>query len=351
MNFKGLKVLVIGTGISGMGAAALLEKNEAIPILFDSNPDIDVEELKKKLPRDTVTKIYPGELPANVEKSVDLVVLSPGVPVDIPIVQNFRERGIKIWGEIELGFRFARGQLLAITGTNGKTTTTALLGQIMKDIAKDPENVYIVGNIGNPYTLKAMDTNDDSVTVAEISSFQLETALNFKPHVSAILNITPDHLNRHHTMENYIAIKESIAKNQDENDYIILNYDDPNTRAVADRVKAKVVFFSLKETPDTIDRKCDLLYMDGENIMYNGQLLLNVNEMQLIGTHNWENVMAGAGMALSVGVPIDEVVSTIKSFKAVEHRIEFVKTVNGVDYYNDSKGTNPDAAIKAASRL
>ncbi len=351
MNFKGLKVLVIGTGISGMGAAALLEKNEAIPILFDSNTDIDVEELKKKLPKDTVAKIYLGELPSNVEKSVDLVVLSPGVPLDIPVVQNFRDRGIKIWGEIELGFRFAKGQLLAITGTNGKTTTTALLGQIMKDTARDPENVYIVGNIGNPYTLSAMKTDDESVTVAEISSFQLETAVNFKPHVSAILNITPDHLNRHHTMENYISIKESIARNQDENDYIILNYDDPNTRAVADRVKAKIVFFSLKENPDTIDRKCDLLYMDGENIMYNGEFLLNTNEMKLIGTHNWENVMAGAGMALSVGVSKDDVVSTIKSFKAVEHRIEFVRTVNGVDYYNDSKGTNPDAAIKAVKAM
>ncbi|MCR5650423.1 MAG: UDP-N-acetylmuramoyl-L-alanine--D-glutamate ligase [Lachnospiraceae bacterium] len=351
MNFKGLKVLIIGTGISGMGAAALLEKSEALPILFDSNPDVDVEKLKKELPEDTLTRIYTGELPPNVEKSVDLVILSPGVPVDIPLVNSFRERGIKIWGEIELGFRFAKGQLLAITGTNGKTTTTALLGQIMKDIARDPENVYIVGNIGNPYTLKAADTDDESVTVAEISSFQLETAINFKPHVSAILNITPDHLNRHHTMENYISIKESIAKNQTEDDYIVLNYDDPNTKAVADRVKAKVIFFSLKENPDTVDRKCDLLYMDGENIMYNDEFLLNVNDMQLIGSHNWENVMAGAGMALAVGVPKDDVVSTIKSFKAVEHRIEYVKTVNGVDYYNDSKGTNPDAAIKAVQAM
>ncbi len=351
MNFKGLKVLVVGTGISGMGAAALLEKSQALPILFDSNPDIDVEELKKKLPDNTVTKIYPGELPLNVEKSIDLVVLSPGVPLDIPIVENFRKRGIKIWGEIELGFRFAKGDLLAITGTNGKTTTTALLGQIMKDIARDPENVFVVGNIGNPYTLKALDTNDDSVTVAEISSFQLETAITFKPHVSAILNITPDHLNRHHTMENYVAVKESIAKNQDENDYIILNYDDPYTRAFADRVRARVVFFTLTENPGTIDRQCDLLYMEGDNIMYNGELLINVNDMQLIGAHNYQNVMAGAGMALSVGVAKETVAATIRSFKAVEHRIEFVKSVDGVDYYNDSKGTNPDAAIKAVEAM
>ncbi len=351
MNFKGLKVLVIGAGISGIGAVALLEKSEAIPILFDSNPDTDVEALKKKLSADAGSRIYLKELPVNVEKSVDLVVVSPGVPLDIPVLDNFRQRGIKIWGEIELGFRFAKGQMLAITGTNGKTTTTALLGQIMKDCAKDPENVYIVGNIGNPYTLKADATNDESVTVAEISSFQLESAITFKPHVSAILNITPDHLNRHHTMENYVSIKESIAKNQDENDFIILNYDDEYTRAIADRVRAKVVFFSLKENPSTIDRKCDLLYMKGDDIYYNEDFLLNVNDMQLIGTHNYENVMAGAGMALSVGVAKETVVNTILSFKAVEHRIEFVRNVDGVDYYNDSKGTNPDAAIKAVQAM
>jgi len=349
MNFKGLKVLVVGTGISGIGAVKLLEEKEAVPILFDSNDKIVVDEVREKLLDGGKTSVYVGTLPDNVLKSIDMVILSPGVPVDIPLVKNFKDRGIKIWGEVELGFEFAKGDLLAVTGTNGKTTTTTLLGEIIKKHHGE-DDVFVVGNIGNPYTLEALNTRDTSVTVAEISSFQLETIDKFRPKVSAILNITPDHLNRHITMENYVAVKEDIARNQTEEDCIVLNYDDEYTRSFADKVKAKVVFFTRKENPSTVNTG-DLLYMDGDNIMYNDETVINVRDMILIGTHNYENVMAASGMALSYGVPMETVRETIRTFKAVEHRIEYVRTVDGVDYYNDSKGTNPDAAIKGIQAM
>ncbi|MBO6111733.1 MAG: UDP-N-acetylmuramoyl-L-alanine--D-glutamate ligase [Lachnospiraceae bacterium] len=349
MNFKGLKVLVVGTGISGIGAVKLLEEKEAVPILFDSNDKIVVDEVREKLLDGGKTSVYVGTLPDNVLKSIDMVILSPGVPVDIPLVKNFKDRGIKIWGEVELGFEFAKGDLLAVTGTNGKTTTTTLLGEIIKNHHGE-DDVFVVGNIGNPYTLEALNTRDTSVTVAEISSFQLETIDKFRPKVSAILNITPDHLNRHITMENYVAVKEDIARNQTEEDCIVLNYDDEYTRSFADKVKAKVVFFTRKENPSTVNTG-DLLYMDGDNIMYNDETVINVRDMILIGTHNYENVMAASGMALSYGVPMETVRETIRTFKAVEHRIEYVRTVDGVDYYNDSKGTNPDAAIKGIQAM
>ncbi len=355
MNFKGLKVLVIGTGISGIGAAKLLENVGAYPILFDSNCDVDKKSIEDKFHRDTKVSFYYGELPENVSRSTDLVVLSPGVPTDIPMVNGFRERHIKIWGEIELAYEFSRGDVLAITGTNGKTTTTTLLGEIMKNYvsASDgKQKVFVVGNIGNPYTQAALDTEDNSITVAEISSFQLETIDRFKPKVAAILNITPDHMNRHYTMENYVAIKEKISKNQGGSETVILNYDDPYTKKFGEETAAKVVYFT-RGTDFALNGSAnvDFVHMNGDMIMYNDIEIINVNDMILIGTHNYENVMAAIGMAVSYGVPYDVITDTVRNFKAVEHRIEFVKTVDGVDYYNDSKGTNPDAAIKGIQAM
>lgn len=354
MNFKGLKVLVIGSGISGIGAAKLLERVGAYPILFDSNDKVLLDDIRSKFMKDTKTSFYVGSLPENVIRSTDLVVLSPGVPTDIPLVNAFRERHIKIWGEIELAYEFSRGDVIAVTGTNGKTTTTTLLGEIMKNYAASSDkagSVFVVGNIGNPYTSIALDTADNSITVAEISSFQLETIERFRPKVAAILNITPDHMNRHYTMENYVAIKESISRNQGPEDTIVLNYDDEHTRAFGERTNAKVVYFTRKADFEKVHENVDFLHMDGDMIMYNDMRVLDVHDMKLIGTHNYENVMAAIGMAVGYGVPMETIISTVKDFKAVEHRIEFVRTVNGVDYYNDSKGTNPDAAIKGIQAM
>ena len=211
MDLQGKKVLVVGSGISGIGAVEALNRAGAEAILFDSNEKLTTQEVAAKLPEGVKAQIVIGTLPAEDEKRVELVILSPGVPTDTEFVEGFRNRGIRIWGEIELAYELGRGRVIGITGTNGKTTTTTLVGEIMSAFCED---VDVVGNIGNPYTLTALDATDTTVTVAEISSFQLETIEQFKPDVSAILNITPDHLNRHHTMDNYVAVKEAITRNQ-----------------------------------------------------------------------------------------------------------------------------------------
>lgn len=338
------KVLVVGSGISGIGAVKMLKKHGGYPILFDENEKITKEEIEAKLEGEA--EVYVQNLPKEVKESISLVVLSPGVPVDTKLCEEFRERKVPIWGEIELGFQAEKGKVIAITGTNGKTTTTTLVGEIMKSVN---EEVFVVGNIGNPYTLEADKTNENSVTVGEISSFQLETVESFRPVVSAILNITPDHLNRHHTMENYVKAKEAIAVNQTKEDTCVLNYDNEYTRAFGERCPAKVVYFSSSQKLE------DGIYLDGEEICIaengNETKVMNIHDMNLVGMCNVENVMAAIGICLNAGVPLSSILNVVRSFKAVEHRIEFVATKKGVDYYNDSKGTNPDAAIQGIKAM
>lgn len=346
MELKDKKVLVFGTGLSGIGAAALLYKKGAEPVIYDGNVKTEPEQVKEKLGKDIPARILIGDLPEEVLDELDLAVLSPGVPIDIPAVNMLRDRGIPIWGEVELAYANSKGNVLAITGTNGKTTTTSLLGEIM---SLHQESVFVVGNIGTPYTGVALETDEESVTVAEISSFQLETIDTFRPKVSAILNITPDHLNRHHTMEEYIRVKESIAKNQGEEDTCVLNYEDEALREFGKTLKCQVLFFSSLRTLE------QGIYLEEGRITYrNGEkktVICHVSELNLPGRHNYENVMAAAGMALSYGVPAEEICMAVKQFQAVEHRIEYVTEKNGVVYYNDSKGTNPDAAIKGIQAM
>ena len=341
MDLTGKKVLVVGSGISGVAATELLHKKGIETILFDGNKDLDISALREKNPVFRDVEILLGELKETDMDRVDLTVLSPGVPTDLPMVNALRDRGIPIWGEIELAYHFAKGRIVAITGTNGKTTTTALTGEIMANYYRD---VKVVGNIGIPYTSVAADTTEDTVTVAEISSFQLETTHEFHPTVSAILNITPDHLNRHHTMDCYIKAKEDITKMQDASDTCVLNYEDDVLRAFGEKLQTKVLFFSSKRE---LERG---LYLKGEEIFFadgkEAKLVINVNELNILGTHNYENVMAACGMALSMEIPLDKIVEVLKRFQAVEHRIEYVTEKHGVRFYNDSKGTNPDAAIK-----
>lgn len=341
MDLAGKRVLVVGSGISGVAATELLKKKNAEVILFDGNKELDRKALLEKAPVFSDVEFILGELPEEIMERIDLVVLSPGVPTDIPMVNALRERKLPIWGEIELAYFFGKGKIVAITGTNGKTTTTALTGEIMENYFKD---VKVVGNIGIPYTSVAADTTDETVTVAEISSFQLETTHAFKPFVSAILNITPDHLNRHHTMECYIETKESITKNQDASDTCVLNYEDEVLRAFGEGLHTNVIFFSSKRSLK------QGLYLENNDIYYaNGTEIIkviSVDELNILGKHNYENVMAAVGMALSMGVPMEKIVEVLKRFQAVEHRIEYVTEKRGVKFYNDSKGTNPDAAIQ-----
>lgn len=341
MIFKGKNVLVVGTGISGIAACELLNEEKAHVILFEGNRDAKEEEIRKKSPAFENLEILIGELPEVIIGVLDFAVLSPGVPTDIPMVKDLREKGVIILGEIELAYQLSKGSILAITGTNGKTTTTALVGEIMKNYFSD---VKVVGNIGIPYTGVARETTDETVIVAEISSFQLETALEFHPKVTAILNITPDHLNRHHTMECYIQMKESITKNQTETDLCVLNYEDEVLRKFGSEVQTQVVFFSSKR------RLEHGLYLEGDSIYCSiggsRYEVVNVNNLNLLGIHNYENVMAAVGIALGFQVPIEKIREVLVRFQAVEHRIEYVTEKRGVKFYNDSKGTNPDAAIQ-----
>ena len=346
MNLNKKKVLVVGCGISGIGSTKLLEKVGANPILFDENKKVDPDAVRARFGEETKADIVIGELPKEMEMEIELVVLSPGVPSDTPFADSFRNRNVPVIGEIELAYLCAKGQILAITGTNGKTTTTALCGKIVEEYYASS---FVVGNIGNPYTDAALQMTEETVTVAEISSFQLETIEEFHPKVCAILNITEDHLDRHHTMENYVLTKQNITKNQTLEDICVLNYEDPYTAEFVEKCPSKVVCFSSARKLE------DGYYLEGEEIKYaqkgEAVTLMNIHEMKLLGIHNVENVLAAIAITEGFGIPREHILKVVKNFTAVEHRIEYVTTVNDVDYYNDSKGTNPDAAIKAVQAM
>lgn len=345
MEVSGKHVLVFGCGISGIGAVKLLEKHGAEVVLYDGNEKLDKEEVRKKLPEGAKAEIVTGAFPDGLFEKTEIVVLSPGVPTDLPVVKAMKERGILVTGEVELAYEFGKGDVLAVTGTNGKTTTTTLLGEIMKAYQ---DEVFVVGNIGNPYTVAADQMTDKSVAVAEMSSFQLETVAEFRPKVSAILNFTPDHLNRHHTMENYVNAKKNIAKNQTSSDYCILNYEDERTREFGENIAAKVLYFSSR-------RKIEQgIYLEDDQIVWkypDETVICSVDELKLLGLHNYENYMAAIAMAAVYGVPLGIIRKAVKDFQGVEHRIEYVTEKHGVAYYNDSKGTNPDAAIKGIQAM
>lgn len=340
-----MKYLIAGAGRSGINAAELLMKVGEDFVIYDGNEELDTQAVCEKIGKENVEFIL-GDFSKFDFSSVDICVVSPGIALDKPIMQSVAEHGIPIWGEIELAYRYDKGTVIGITGTNGKTTTTSLTYDIMRRHAK---KALLVGNIEIPYTGYALESEKDSVTVAEISSFQLETMVTFKPHVTAILNITPDHLDRHKTIENYIAIKESITKNQSKDDFCVLNYNDPVLREFGKDAPCKVVFFSSSEELESG------VFLRGDTMIIkeNGEEteVCTTKDTSLVGMHNYENIMAAIAMTHAMGVPLETIRCGIKEFTAVEHRIEFVEEINGVKYYNDSKGTNPDAAIKAVCAM
>ncbi len=337
MTVENKKVMVVGLGKSGMAAFELLEKMQAHVCLYDGREDLDTSEYK--------VPVYLGDIPDDVLDTLSLAVFSPGVPLDIPPAEKLKQHQIPIIGEIELAFLNDKGTVAAITGTNGKTTTTTLAGEIMKAYR---EQTFVVGNIGSPYTKEVEQTAEASFTVAEISSFQLETIETFRPKVSAILNITPDHLNRHKTMECYIDTKFRIAENQTKDDLCVLNYEDGVLRERAAELSCAVEFFSSRQ------KIANGLYQNENHDIVDGmtgEVLMNMSESNISGDHNCENIMAAILITRKLGAPMDLIIEVVKNFRAVEHRLEFVKSVAGVDYYNDSKGTNPDAAIKAIQSM
>lgn len=346
VDLNGKRIMIIGAGMSGVAAAGLLSDSGADIVLFDDKRTLNKDEIRAKLPKSFNGRIELGDIPEDCRNGLDYLILSPGVPKDLPFVLLMEKKGVKIIGEVELAYYYSKGRVVGVTGTNGKTTTTALTGHIMKSCF---ENTIVVGNIGIPYTEMVRHTTDEGVTVAEMSSFQLDTIETFRPDISMVLNITPDHLDRHHTMRNYINAKFNIARNQTSDDVCILNYEDATIREESAKLKSRVFWFSSKHK--LID---GLFYENGHIYFAQGGVntdIIDVSLMQLIGEHNYENAMAAIAAAITFKIPVEKIRESLISFKPVEHRIEYVATKNGVKYYNDSKGTNPDASIKAVKAM
>ena len=346
MHLGSKRILVIGAGKSGVSATRLLQKHGAYLVLYDANDNINISNFQDEFNIEEKFELVIGRFPKEIVTTLDLAVISPGVPMDNQVVKLLRSLNIPIMGEIELAYRLSKGKVIAITGTNGKTTTTILTGEILKSYF---DEVFIVGNIGEPYTDVAGLTSEQSLIVAELSSFQLETIDQFKADVSAILNISPDHLDRHKDMETYIKLKERVTKNQEKSDLCILNYDDPVLRSMAGRLGVDVIFFSSRRSLN------NGLFLDGDEIILlkdkKRQLVCKIKDLQIIGRHNYENLMVAVAIGIYLGVPMEYIRRIITSFKGVQHRIEYVAEVNGVTYYNDSKGTNPQASIRAIQAM
>jgi UDP-N-acetylmuramoylalanine--D-glutamate ligase len=343
MELKNKRVLVVGLGRSGVSSAIFLQEHGAKVIVSDSKAEA---QLQREVPAllDRGISIETGRHGERTFRDQDLIVVSPGVPSDQPQLQHARTLGIPVIGEVELAFRFLKGRVLAITGSNGKTTTTTLVGEIL---AKSGKKTLVGGNIGTPVISLAGQSTPDTMVVLEVSSFQLESIEQFCPWIAAILNITPDHLDRHHTFQAYVDAKARLFENQAPSDIAVLNADDPTCVALQnkDKVKASLLWFSRKQRVE------NGAFVNGGQIIFrqNGQEqpVLSRSDIQLKGEHNLENVLAAVAMTMVAGCTPQQVQQAVKEFRAVEHRLELVATINGVTFYNDSKATNVDATVKA----
>lgn len=330
MKLEGARVVVVGMARSGIAAVELLVEKGAHVVAVDQAPVANEQLEKLGVPlKDQDEEAFQG---------ADLVVLSPGVPADIPEAVNARRRGIAVVGDVEVASWFLEGDIIGITGSNGKTTTTALTGHILRESGIP---VQVGGNIGTPVASQVRTSRAGQWNVLELSSFQLETTDKFHARIGAALNVTPDHLDRHGTMANYAAAKARLFCNQTAEDWAILNYDDPTTRGYASAGKGGTAWFSSTSPVDTG------AFLKGPEIWLDGQALMPYVEIPLRGMHNVENTMAAAAMAVRAGASHSQIRAAVKTFPGVEHRIEFVRNLRGVDWYNDSKATNVDATQKA----
>jgi UDP-N-acetylmuramoylalanine--D-glutamate ligase len=340
-NLKGKRVLVVGLGRSGTASAIFLQEHGAKVTVSDAKSEVQLQQEVSGL-LDRGISIETGHHGERTFRDQDLIVVSPGVPSDQPSLQHARTLGIPVIGEVELASRFLQGKVLAITGSNGKTTTTTLVGEIM---ARSGKKTLVGGNIGTPVISLAGNSTPDSFAVLEISSFQLETIERFCPWIAGILNITPDHLDRHHTFQAYVDAKARIFENQSAADFGVLNADDSTSAALQAKIKGKLYWFSRKNAVE--NGAC----LKGEQIIFRDQgkeqAVLSRAEIQLKGEHNIENVLAAVTMTMLAGCTPQQVRQAVSEFRAVEHRLEFVATIHGVGFYNDSKATNVDATIKA----
>jgi UDP-N-acetylmuramoylalanine--D-glutamate ligase len=341
LDVKNQRILVVGLGKSGVAAALFLQDRGARVTVSDARAQAQLgEAIPKLLDRGVVVET--GGHGERTFRDQDMIVVSPGVPADLPHLVQAQKMGLPIIGEVELAFRYLKGQTVAITGSNGKTTTTTLVGEVLKHSGKP---TLVGGNIGTPVIELVDQSRDDGWNVLEVSSFQLETIHSFRPKVAAILNITPDHLDRHHTLEAYTAAKARIFEKQDANDFAILNADDPICVGLTKALKSRVVWFSRKQE---VERGA---FCRGDQIVYRDSagetVVMPVAEIPLKGSHNIENVLAAVTAATLCGCEASKIREAVKAFRAVEHRLEFVAKLQGVEYYNDSKATNVDATMKA----
>jgi len=340
MDLKNKRVLVVGLGRSGVASAFFLQEHGAKVIVSDSKSEA---QLQNEVPAllDRGISIETGLHGERTFRDQDLIVVSPGVPSDQPQLQRARSLGIPVIGEVELAFRFLQGKVIAITGSNGKTTTTTLVGEILSKAGK---KTLVGGNIGTPVISLAAQSTPDSFVVLEISSFQLETIVQFRPWIAAILNITPDHLDRHHTFQAYVDAKARIFENQTLADWAVMNADD-STCAALKKINSPLCLFSRKEELTTG------VYLRGDQVMFcvegDETPVLNRSDVHLKGAHNLENVLAAVAITRLAGCKPEQIKKAVNEFRAVEHRLELVATINGVTFYNDSKATNVDATVKA----
>ena len=344
-QWKDKKVLIVGMARSGVAAAQLLCKAGAAVTVNDMKPRESFGDKLDAL-NDLPVAFRLGEDGLDALAGQDIVVISPGVPINAPIVKAAKEKGIPVTGEMEMASTLLSGSLLAVTGTNGKTTTVSLLGAIFEAAGKV---AHVCGNIGYPLSAAVMESRYDHVVIAEVSSFQLETTQTFHPLAAAVLNVTEDHLNRHGTMEVYTGLKRHIFDAQDKTDFAVLNYDDEACRKMGEKLNSQVLYFSRLHEMDQ-----GAFVRDGKMVVRLGaeeKNVCGVNEIYIPGPHNLENALAAAAMAFCRGVPAPVIRQALRTFKGVEHRIEFTREVDGVRYVNDSKGTNVDSTIKAVQSM
>ena len=342
--FENKNILVLGLARSGMAAAKALYLLNAKVTITDMKTESQLTELAREVQPYVQDMVLGGH--PELMGQFDYVVISPGIPLDIPYVEKIKEMRVPIIGELELAFLLTQARFLGITGTNGKTTTTALLGEIFKSSGKAS---FVVGNIGLPAVSKSVEATEHTTLITEVSSFQLETINQWKCHVGAILNITPDHLNRHKTMDQYIAAKLRIFENQTTEDWAVLNYDDPITRNLSEGIRSKKVYFSRVDVLDEgayVENGMIKIKLNGSS-----ESICSANEVFMPGDHNLSNVLAASLMAFISGISKEDIAKVLKTFKGVEHRIEYVDAIEGRVFYNDSKATNPDSTICAIEAM
>jgi len=342
LELKNKRVLVVGLGKSGLAAARFLKTLGARVTVSDARPATLIAELSELL--DQGFMVEAGSHGLLTFRRQDLIVVSPGVPMSTPELKQVRAMGAHIIGELELGFEYLKGEVVAVTGSNGKTTTTSLIGEILKAAGR---TTLVGGNIGRPVTAMVEESTAESWSVLEVSSFQLETVETFRPRIALVLNITPDHLDRHGTFEVYAGLKARITEFQTAEDFLVLNGEDKETQMIAAKTKAQVYWFSGRRPMK------QGAFVHGESILFvpregaKPEPVMPVAEISLAGAHNVENVLAAVCAAKLAGVESETIRAAVRDFKAVEHRLEFVREVGGVRYYNDSKATNVDATMKA----